>query len=150
MFRVCASVGAISAGMDKEVINKAALFGEMIGIAFQIKDDIFDYFESEELGKPTGNDMAEGKLTLTALYVLNKLKDEDLSALALKIRSLDADRDEISGFIARVKEEGGIAYAEQVMRNYRDKALSLLPENANPEIRQALEAYIDYVIDRTK
>ena len=132
------------------MINKAALFGEMIGIAFQIKDDIFDYFESEELGKPTGNDMAEGKLTLPALYVLNKLKDEDLSALALKIRSLDADRDEISGFIARVKEEGGIAYAEQVMRNYRDKALSLLPENANPEIRQALEAYIDYVIDRTK
>lgn len=150
LFRVCASVGAISAGMDKEVINKAALFGEMIGIAFQIKDDIFDYFESEELGKPTGNDMAEGKLTLPALYVLNKLKDEDLSALALKIRSLDADRDEISGFIARVKEGGGIAYAEQVMRNYRDKALSLLPENANPEIRQALEAYIDYVIDRTK
>ena len=94
--------------------------------------------------------MADGKLTLPALYVLNKLKDEDLSALALKIRSLDADRDEISGFIARVKEEGGIAYAEQVMRNYRDKALSLLPENANPEIRQALEAYIDYVIDRTK
>lgn len=106
LFRVCASVGAISAGMDKEVINKAALFGEMIGIAFQIKDDIFDYFESEELGKPTGNDMAEGKLTLPALYVLNKLKDEDLSALALKIRSLDADRDEISGFIARVKEGG--------------------------------------------
>ena len=150
LFRVCACVGAISAGMDKDVINKAALFGEMIGIAFQIKDDIFDYFESEELGKPTGNDMAEGKLTLPALYVLNKQKDEDLSALALKIRSLDADRDEISGFIARVKEEGGIAYAEQVMRNYRDKALSLLPENANPEIRQALEAYIDYVIDRTK
>lgn len=150
LFRVCATVGVISAGGSSDEIEKAAMFGEMIGIAFQVKDDIFDYFESKEIGKPTGNDMAEGKLTLPALYVLNKLQDAKLSALALKIRSLEASPEEISHFIDIIKKEGGIAYAEQIMYQYRDKALSLLPDATDSSIRTALTAYIDYVIERTK
>lgn len=122
----------------------------MIGIAFQIKDDIFDYFENEALGKPTGNDMLEGKLTLPALYVLNEKADKEKRELALRIRSLDASREEIASFVSYVKEEGGIAHADKVMRDYRDKALALLPEQMDESLRMALTAYVDYVVDRTK
>lgn len=122
----------------------------MIGIAFQIKDDIFDYFKNEELGKPTGNDMMEGKLTLPALHVLNTHADEEKKELALRIRSLSASKEEIADFVDYIKQEGGIAYAEQVMYDYRNKALALLPESADESIRTALTAYIDYVIERNK
>ena len=122
----------------------------MIGIAFQIKDDIFDYFDNEELGKPTGNDMMEGKLTLPALHVLNTCANEEKKELALRIRSLSASKDEIASFVDYVKQEGGITYAEQVMYDYRNKALALLPEATDEAIRSALTAYIDYVIKRNK
>ena len=96
--------GAVSVGAVQEEVMKAGLLGEMIGIAFQIKDDIFDYFESPELGKPTGNDMLEGKLTLPALYVLNQTGDDSLKQAALKIRSLEASKEEIANFVETVKK----------------------------------------------
>lgn len=150
LFTASAESGAVSANAPREEIAKAALFGEMIGIAFQIKDDIFDYFENEELGKPTGNDMLEGKLTLPALHVLNTVADEAARELALRIRSLQASKEEIAAFVDYVKREGGIAYAEQVMYDYRNKALTLLPASTDDSIRSALAAYIDYVIERNK
>lgn len=150
LFATAAEAGALSANSSDEMAKNAALFGELLGIAFQIKDDIFDYYASDELGKPTGNDMREGKLTLPALYVLNTLKDESMIALALKIRSLEATSDEIAQFIQYVKHFGGIEYATQVMKNYRNKALSILPETTSQELKDALTAYIDYVIERKK
>ena len=132
------------------MVGKATLFGELIGIAFQIKDDIFDYSSSEELGKPTGNDMREGKLTLPALYVLNRFKDDSMVSLALKIRALEASDGEIAHFIAYVKQNGGIEYAEKVMRDYRDKALDVLPKTTSEELKVALTSFIDYVIERKK
>lgn len=150
LFATAAEAGALSANSSDEMAKNAALFGELLGIAFQIKDDIFDYYASDELGKPTGNDMREGKLTLPALYVLNTLKDEAMIALALKIRSLEATSDEIARFIQYVKHFGGIEYATQVMKNYRNKALSILPETTSQELKDALTAYIDYVIERKK
>lgn len=150
LFASAAEAGAKSVGSSDEMAEKARLFGEMLGIAFQIKDDIFDYFSSDELGKPTGNDMREGKLTLPALYVLNTLKDETMCRLALKIRSLEATAEEIARFIDYVKQEGGIEYATQVMVDYRNKALAVLPETTSTELRDALTAYIDYVIERKK
>ncbi len=150
LFTASAEMGACSGGADEESIRRAAAFGELIGIAFQIKDDIFDYFESPELGKPTGNDMVEGKLTLPALHVLNTTASEEMKAMALRIRRLSATPEEIAAFVEQVKEQGGIAYAEQVMRGYRDRALELLPVTADPELRDALEAYIDFVIERVK
>lgn len=150
LFKASAQSGAVSVGASPEEAMKAALFGEMIGIAFQIKDDIFDYFESQELGKPTGNDMMEGKLTLPALYVLNKLHDSSLNELALRIRALNASKEEIAQFVERVKEEGGIEYAERKMYEFREKALSLLPVSTDEAIRASLTAYIDYVIERNK
>ena len=130
--------------------ENARMFGELLGIAFQIKDDIFDYYPSEELGKPTGNDMREGKLTLPALYVLNKLNDESMKNLALKIRALEATSEEISLFIDYVKNNGGIKYATEVMVEYRNKALRLIPQTASQALKEALTSYIDYVIERMK
>ena len=150
LFSTAAEAGAISVKCDDEMAQKAALFGELIGIAFQIKDDIFDYYASDELGKPTGNDMREGKLTLPALYVLNTLKDEAMMALALKIRALEATNDEIAHFVEYVKQNGGIEYATQVMKDYRNKALGMLPETTSQELKDALASYIDYVIERKK
>ena len=131
-------------------MDNAALFGEMIGIAFQIKDDIFDYFENEALGKPTGNDMLEGKLTLPALYVLNEKADKAKRELALRIRSLKASHEEIASFVSYVKQEGGIEHADKVMHDYRNKALALLPEQMDDSLRMALTAYVDYVVERKK
>lgn len=150
LFTASAESGAVSVKASEENIKLAALFGEMIGIAFQIKDDIFDYFENEELGKPTGNDMLEGKLTLPALYVLNNKAGEKYRQLALKIRAFEASRDEIEDFVRFVKQEGGIEYAQNVMYDYRNRALALLPETADESVREALTMYIDYVIERNK
>jgi octaprenyl-diphosphate synthase len=150
LFSTAAEAGARSVKSSDEMAKNAALFGELIGIAFQIKDDIFDYYKSDELGKPTGNDMREGKLTLPALYVLNTLKDEAMISLALKIRSLEATSEEIAHFIDYVKTNGGIDYATEVMVNYRNQALQILPQTTSPQLRDALTAYIDYVIERKK
>lgn len=150
LFAASAESGALSAGASEDNVRKAALFGEMIGIAFQIKDDIFDYFENPELGKPTGNDMVEGKLTLPALYVLNHTAGEKERDLALRIRSMKATKEEIAGFVEYVKDEGGIGYAEKVMWDYRNKALDLLPETTGTSLKEAFAAYIDYVIERNK
>ena len=150
LFSTAAEAGARSVKSSDEMANNAALFGELLGIAFQIKDDIFDYYKSDELGKPTGNDMREGKLTLPALYVLNTLKDEAMISLALKIRSLEATSEEIAHFIDYVKTNGGIDYATEVMVNYRNQALQILPQTTSPQLRDALTAYIDYVIERKK
>ena len=148
LFVASAESGAISVDATPEEVKLSALYGELIGTAFQIKDDIFDYFSNPDLGKPTGNDMVEGKLTLPALYVLNKLKDESLNQVALRIRSLEASKEEIAAFVERVKEEGGIEYAEKVMYDYRNRALSVLPASIDPSLHDALAAYIDFVIER--
>ena len=150
LFATAAEAGATSVGSTDEMAENARMFGELLGIAFQIKDDIFDYYPSEVLGKPTGNDMREGKLTLPALYVLNKLNDEEMKNLALKIRALEATSEEIALFIDYVKNNGGIKYATDVMIDYRNKALELIPQTASQDLKDALTAYIDYVIERKK
>ena len=150
LFTASAEAGAISVHASDEMVKNARLFGEMIGIAFQIKDDIFDYYSSDEVGNPTGNDMREGKLTLPSLYVLNTFDDEELRKLALCIRSLDASDEDIARFIEYTKVKGGIEYARQAMVDYRNKALALLPQSAGQAVKDALTAYIDYVIERDK
>ncbi len=150
LFIASAEMGARAVGATPEEACLAALFGELAGIAFQIKDDIFDYSPNPDLGKPTGNDMLEGKLTLPALHVLNKVGDERMKALAIRIRQQEATSEEIAGFVQAIKEQGGIEYAEKVMYEYRNKAVALLQETMNTELREALVAYIDYVIERKR
>ena len=150
LFAVAAKAGALSVDSSDEYAEIAYTFGEMIGIAFQIKDDIFDYLSSDEIGKPTGHDMREGKLTLPALYVLNQSNDEALMQLALKIRALEATCDEIAQFTHIVKEKGGIEYAYKVMADYTEKALTILKEISSGELQDSLQAYVDYVVARNK
>ena len=126
------------------------MFGEYIGLCFQIKDDIFDYFESKEIGKPTGNDMLGGKLTLPVLYALNNTKDKIAEEIAVKVKNGEATPDEIARLIAFAKENGGIEYATKVMYAYKEKALSLLSSVPDTDVKAALAGYLDYVVEREK
>ncbi len=150
LFAACTKAGALSVGADDEKAEFARLFGEYIGLCFQIKDDIFDYFESKEIGKPTGNDMMEGKLTLPVLYALNSTGDKAAEKTAIKIKNGEASADEIAHLIEFTKLHGGIEYASQMMYVYREKALSLLASMPDTDVRKALAAYLDYVVEREK
>ena len=150
LFSSCTRAAALSTHSDDKQVELAHLFGEYIGIGFQIKDDIFDYFDSKELGKPTGIDMQEGKLTLPILYVLNQSKDASLHSLASSVKNGEASQQDIEKLIESAKQGGGIEYAEAVMDEYRNKALEVLMQFPPSPARSSLELYINYVVDRTK
>ena len=151
LFEACCEIGAMSANATEEDLEKAKTFGRNLGIIFQIRDDIFDYYDSKEIGKPTGNDMSEGKLTLPVLYALNSTEDEEMKAMARKVKSRDVSQEEISRLVAFTKANGGIEYAEQKMLELRSQCLQFIDaESVTEEIRIALTAYIDYVIQRNK
>ena len=150
LFAACTKAAALSVEITDEKVEFARLFGENIGICFQIKDDIFDYFESKEIGKPTGNDMLEGKLTLPALYVLNTTNDAWAQEMALKVKDGTATVDEIARLIEFIKQNGGIEYAIKVMYEYKERALDLLRMLPDSAVKTALITYVDYVVDRDK
>lgn len=151
LFESCAAIGALSAGAPDEEVEKARLFGRNLGIMFQIRDDIFDYYDSKEIGKPTGNDMAEGKLTLPVIYALNHTPYESMLNLAKKVKAGTINNDEIAVLVEFTKENGGIAYAEKRMNDFHREALKYLDESVkNSAIRHSLSTYLDYVIQRNK
>lgn len=150
LFAACTKAGALSVGADDEKAEFARLFGEYIGLCFQIKDDIFDYFESKEIGKPTGNDMLEGKLTLPVIYALNITKDKAAEEIAIRVKNGEATDDEIAQLIEFTKQHGGIEYATEAMYAYRNRALSLLASMPDSDVKTALAAYLDYVVEREK
>lgn len=150
LFAACTKAGALSVGADDEKAEFARLFGEYIGLCFQIKDDIFDYSESKEIGKPTGNDMLEGKLTLPVIYALNATKDKVAEEIAIKVKNGEASTDEIACLIDFTKQYGGIEYATKTMYAFREKALSLLASIPDSDVKTALTAYLDYVVEREK
>jgi len=145
-----AEAAALSVEVGEEEVAFARLLGEYIGICFQIKDDIFDYFDSKKIGKPTGNDMLEGKLTLPVLYALNTTKDEWAEQTALKVKEGTATPDEIVRLIQFTKENGGIEYACRIIEQYKKKAFDLLASLPESNICVALRTYLDYVVDREK
>ena len=130
-------------------MENARRFGAYIGICFQIRDDIFDYFSDSAIGKPTANDMAEGKLTLPALYALRQTDDPAVHALAARIKAREASPDDILRMVAFTKENDGIEYATKRMQEYRQKAEACLERFQNPAVRKALANYLNYVVDRT-
>ena len=150
LFESCAAIGALSAGASDDEVRKASLFGQNLGIMFQIRDDIFDYYDSKEIGKPTGNDMAEGKLTLPVIYALNNNPQyESMMTLAKKVKEGTINADEIAVLVEFTKRSGGIEYAEKRMEDYHLEALKYLEESVSDEsIRTSLKAYLDYVIQR--
>ena len=152
LFEACASIGALSAGASEEEVTKASLFGQNLGIMFQIRDDIFDYYDSKEIGKPTGNDMAEGKLTLPVIYALNSNPQyESMMNLAKKVKAGTINSDEIAVLVEFTKRSGGIEFAEKRMEDFHQEALKYLDESVqDAAIRDSLKAYLDYVIQRNK
>jgi len=151
LFEACAAIGALSAGADENLVEEAKRFGQNLGIIFQIRDDIFDYYDSPEIGKPTGNDMAEGKLTLPVIYALNNSSYESMQTLARKVKAGEVNPDEIAVLVEFAKQQGGIEYAESRMWEFHAEAAEFIEHRVGDEaIRKALSAYLDYVIKRNK
>ena len=151
LFEACASIGALSAGASEDDIHQAKPFGSNLGMIFQIRDDIFDYYDNSDIGKPTGNDMTEGKLTLPVIYALNTTRDADMLALARKVKSGDVSREEIERLVEFTKQNGGIEYADKKMWEIHAESVHFLEsEVTDPEVRRSLRGYLDYVIERTK
>ena len=149
LFEACAAIGAISANASDEEVQKARQFGQNLGIMFQIRDDIFDYFDSKEIGKPTGNDMTEGKLTLPVIYALNTTDFEAMQTLAKKVKAGTVNKDEIAVLVEFTKQQGGIEYAEQKMQDFSKLCMSYIDECVtNKAVKEALTAYVDYVVQR--
>ena len=148
LFAACCEGGALSVNADESDIERLKLFGEYIGICFQIRDDIFDYNDDPAIGKPTGNDMKEGKLTLPVIYVILNSWDDTVYNLALKVRSGDASDSDIQYLISYTKDNGGISYAQDRMMEYAEKAKSLLNVYPDSDVKQALCSYVDFVVGR--
>jgi octaprenyl-diphosphate synthase len=141
------AVGAYSTTKDATITAKMKSFGEKAGIAFQIKDDLFDYGK-EDIGKPTGNDIKEKKLTLPLIYTLNKIDPKKRRELIYIIKNENKDPKKVKLVIEAVEAAGGIAYAAEKMNEYRDEALKILYEFEDNEIRKALEQLVRYTTDR--
>ena len=150
LFEACCKLGAISVGAPRDVIEKAAKFGHNIGMIFQIRDDIFDYFDSAQIGKPTGNDMLEGKLTLPIIYSLTHYENAAVLNLARKVKNGTINNDEIAILIEFAKQYGGIKYAEKKMEEFAKECQSFIDECVKPELKDSFKAYLEYVIQRDK
>jgi octaprenyl-diphosphate synthase len=142
----CAA-GAFSASHDEDTAEKLRIFGEKTGMAFQIKDDLFDY-GTDDVGKPTGNDIKEKKLTLPLIYTLNTVDRSTKRELIYIIKNQNKNTDKVNHVISVVKKSGGIAYAQKKMNEYRDEALSILSSFDNNEVKNALSELVRFTTDR--
>jgi octaprenyl-diphosphate synthase len=150
LFVCCAACAVYTAGGSDEYVEKFSNYAKYAGLCFQMKDDIFDYY-SNDIGKPTGSDMSEGKITLPALYVLRTSSNPLLQPIKEKLSNgIYLDEKEIETLIEISKNEGGIDYTNSCIENYRNMAIESIPEDIEDEYRDALIAYIDYVISREK
>ena len=151
LFEACCAIGTLSGGAPEEEIENAKMFGRNLGMIFQIRDDIFDYYDQSRIGKPTGNDMAEGKLTLPAIYALNSTHTEEMLAIAYTAKTGSVSKEEIARLVAFTKEHGGIEYAERRMWEMHAEALTFIEREVEDEdLKSSLRAYLDFVIEREK
>lgn len=141
------AVGAFSTSHDEDITARMKDFGELVGIAFQIKDDLFDY-GSEDIGKPTGNDIQEKKLTLPLIYTLNKVDKSTRRTLINIVKNENTNREKVNFVIRKVEEAGGIDYAREKMNRYRDDAMVILHSFPESPVRNALEELVRYTTDR--
>ena len=149
LLSACTEIGAISSGASAETISICRRFGEYLGYCFQIKDDIFDYFKEANIGKPTGNDIREGKVTLPLLYALRTNEKEAAPYLRI-ISSKDFSAENIDALIDFAKVNGGIEYAGKRMKEFHEKAVSVLDELPESAARDGLFLLADYVMNRKK
>ncbi len=149
LISACCAVGARSAGASPEVIEKARVFGEKVGIAFQIKDDLFDYGEAE-VGKPLGIDIKEKKMTLPLIYMLNRAGWSEKRRIIQIIKNESENPKRVAEVIDAVKKSGGIEYATQVMSRYVEEAKTVLDTLPESVFRTSLDQLVQYTIDRSK
>ena len=147
LLAACCAMGAQSVKQDPDAVEKMRTFGELIGMAFQIKDDLFDYGETH-IGKPTGIDIKEQKMTLPLIYTLNTVSKKEKDWIIHSVKKYNKDKKRVKQVIQKVKEAGGLSYAEKKMIAYQDEALALLHEFPKNEYRDALELMVNYVISR--
>lgn len=148
LIAACCSLGACSVMPEnQEVVEKMRKFGELIGMAFQIKDDLFDYTD-EAIGKPTGIDIKEQKMTLPLIYTLNNCTPKEKSWIINSVKNHNKDKKRVKEVIAFVKNNNGLAYAEQKMIAFQQEALQLLESFPDSEYKDALRLMVNYVIER--
>ena len=149
LIAACCSLGAASVKPNSSEVETMRKFGELIGMAFQIKDDLFDYTE-DSIGKPTGIDIKEQKMTLPLIYVLNNSSEKEKDWLINSIKSHNKDKLRVKEVISFVKDHGGLDYAIAKMKQFRDQALKIIEPYPNSEFKKSLELMVEYVIDRKK
>lgn len=150
LISACCASGTNSVGQNKEVIEQMRLFGENAGIAFQIKDDLFDYTKSQLIGKPTGIDIREQKMTLPLIYTLNSVNRKLRNYIINIIKNHHKDEKKVQEVIELVKENGGLKYAEDVMQKYYTDALNILHSFKSNDSNKSLQLLLSYVVNRKK
>ncbi|PZX19434.1 octaprenyl-diphosphate synthase [Breznakibacter xylanolyticus] len=146
----CTAAGAHSVKADEETIAKMKEFGQNLGIAFQIRDDLFDFEQSGLIGKPTGNDIKEKKLTLPLIYVLNQSNPGEKRQLLSTIRKHHRNDKKVQEIIKTVIDKGGMEYAREKMNDYANRAKDILNQYPESDVRKAMEMLVDYTINRKK
>lgn len=150
LISACCAAGVYSSGSSEDWVEKAALFGEKVGIAFQIKDDLFDYGEGEDIGKPTGIDIKEKKTTLPLIYSLNKAPWLKRREIVFLVKNRNTHGPSVQKVVDFVRESGGISYAKSKMEEYIKEAKELLLQFPENEARNSLELLVNYTINRKK
>ncbi len=150
LIAACCASGANSANQNKDVIEKMRLFGESAGIAFQIKDDLFDYIENPFIGKPTAIDIREQKMTLPLIYTLNSVNAKLKNHIINIVKNHNKDEKKVAEAINIVKESGGLKYAQQKMNFYHKKAITILAQFQDNNANKSLQLLLDYVVNRKK
>lgn len=149
LIAACCSLGAASVKPNSEHVETMRKFGELIGMAFQIKDDLFDYGK-EKIGKPTGIDIREKKMTLPLIYTLNNVSDKDRRWLVNSVKNHNKNKKRVREVIKFVKDSGGLEYAQKQMKMYQEKAFEVLEPFPDSEYKASLELMMNYVINRGK
>ena len=150
LIAACCASGANSVGQDDEIVEKMRVFGEKVGIAFQIKDDLFDYTNNNLIGKPTGLDIREKKITLPLIFTLNSVKPKLKNHILNIIKNYNKDDKKVKEVINIVKQNNGPEYAEKVMHKYRKEALNILANFQDNQANKSLRMLVDYVVKRNK
>jgi len=149
-FAFCTQAGAISLNANFEQEEKLRMFGEYLGMIFQIKDDIFDYFDSDDIGKPTGNDLKEGKMTLPLIYALQNADKIEQKPILNMIRNKDFTVDNLKNMSSLVQKSGGIQYAELRMKQFKEQAIEALSSFAESPSKKSLLDCLDFAMLRSK
>jgi octaprenyl-diphosphate synthase len=146
----CTEIGAITAGAPLELQVKCRMFGDLLGLCFQIKDDIFDYFDSTNIGKPSGNDIREGKVTLPLLYAMQSSSAEEKAPYLQMLHDKRFSPENIAALIRFAKDRGGIEYAESRMNEYKLKAVEIILTLPDSEAKNSLLQLADFIVTRAK